>query len=312
MNDAIYKRIETKTGVNLVDILSTQLTGSELNSLLMEVFAKRAKQLTANDLLRGYEKNRFVKPSENNPILLLEKSLDTLKCFNAFGFRAVQLSPLVPLGTCSVVGAVSQDKIVSALRNCEVLADATNALALEISMQKKHNLVSSDETLKYAATPRHVRAQPIAVKGFTPHFSIGCLVSSGVDTGNFAFEKSAVLEHIQALQAVLRNVFAVHNIYVKLQKRSGYAQEHFISAVHDHLARHLENTDVRLDSSSKENQYYQGLQFKVVCRLQGRELEIADGGFVDWTQKLLNNKKERYCISGFGLELLNRIEEGFL
>jgi hypothetical protein len=46
--------------------------------------------------------------------------------------------------------------------------------------------------------------------------------------------------------------------------------------------------------------------------LEIREFEIADGGLVDWTQQLLNNKKERFFISGFGLEILNKLEEGLL
>jgi len=42
------------------------------------------------------------------------------------------------------------------------------------------------------------------------------------------------------------------------------------------------------------------------------EWEIADGGFVDWTQRLLGNRKERLLISGFGLELLVKMKNGFL
>jgi hypothetical protein len=34
----------------------------------------------------------------------------------------------------------------------------------------------------------------------------------------------------------------------------------------------------------------------------GREQELVDGGDVDWTQKLLNNAKERLVISGCGSE----------
>lgn len=33
-------------------------------------------------------------------------------------------------------------------------------------------------------------------------------------------------------------------------------------------------------------------------------INIGDGGFVDWTQKLLGNKKERCLISGIGLDRL--------
>ena len=32
--------------------------------------------------------------------------------------------------------------------------------------------------------------------------------------------------------------------------------------------------------------------------------EVGDGGFVQWTQHLLGNRKERLLISGIGLDLL--------
>lgn len=50
--------------------------------------------------------------------------------------------------------------------------------------------------------------------------------------------------------------------------------------------------------------YYQGLCFKLKARNKaGRIYPLADGGCVDWTQKLIESKKERLLISGFGSEL---------
>jgi len=34
------------------------------------------------------------------------------------------------------------------------------------------------------------------------------------------------------------------------------------------------------------------------------KIEIGDGGFVDWIQKMTNNKKERCLISGIGIDRL--------
>jgi hypothetical protein len=39
----------------------------------------------------------------------------------------------------------------------------------------------------------------------------------------------------------------------------------------------------------------------VQIEVKDGEREIADGGFVDWTQKLLGNNKERLLISALGL-----------
>jgi len=48
--------------------------------------------------------------------------------------------------------------------------------------------------------------------------------------------------------------------------------------------------------------YYTGLCFKVQADFGAGELEIGDGGFVDWTGKLLGNRKERLLISGYGID----------
>lgn len=313
MPGKIGKIIEQRAGnEDLIGILTEKLSGADLNSLLLDVFSRRAQQLTAPGLLKQYEQNRFVQPAETDFIQLMEKSLDTLKCLSKHGFSPLQVSPLSPLGSCSVVATVDQDKVVSALRNCEVMSDATNALALYISSlkkAKKHPV--SPEHLKYCTVQRHVRAQQFNIKGFSPHFTIGCLVSSGIDTGNYDFEKKAISEHFKALHDVLTTVFNTGTVRFKLQQREGYP-EHFIKKMLAYLQHQFPEWEVTADETSATNNYYKGLQFKAVITLQRRDFEIADGGLVNWTQQLLNNKKERFFISGFGLELLNKLEEGLL
>ena len=312
MPDKIGNKIAERTGNNnLIDQL-VALSGADYNSLMLEVFARRAKLLTAPELLKQYEQNRFVQPAETDLIHLLEQSLATLTCLRGHGFVPLQVSPLSQLGTCSVVATVSQDKVVSALRNCEVLADATNALALHISSLKKNQKATpAAEHLKYCTVQRHVRAQELKVKGFSPHFTIGCLVSSGIDTGNFAFEKQALGDHLKALGDVLTNVFNTGKVRFRLQQREGYST-HFIPAVLQHLHKSFPALDVTVDEKAGSNNYYKGLQFKADITVKHGTFEIADGGFVDWTQQLLNNKKERFFIAGFGLELLNKMEEGLM
>ena len=40
---------------------------------------------------------------------------------------------------------------------------------------------------------------------------------------------------------------------------------------------------------------------------RGTEHELADGGFTNWTQKLLSDKKERLLISGMGTERIHAL-----
>lgn len=63
---------------DIVNVLSNQLSGSELNSVLLDVFNKRLQKETLASLLNKYKKNRFVKPID---IDLLRFKEDELKCY---------------------------------------------------------------------------------------------------------------------------------------------------------------------------------------------------------------------------------------
>ena len=48
--------------------------------------------------------------------------------------------------------------------------------------------------------------------------------------------------------------------------------------------------------------YYRSVCFKLFVRVAGEWLDIGDGGDVDWTAKLLSDRRERLFISGVGSE----------
>ncbi len=50
--------------------------------------------------------------------------------------------------------------------------------------------------------------------------------------------------------------------------------------------------------------YYRDVCFKVNTLANGVPAEIGDGGFTDWTARLVASKKERLLISGYGLDRL--------
>ena len=55
--------------------------------------------------------------------------------------------------------------------------------------------------------------------------------------------------------------------------------------------------------------YYSGMcfNFRISGEFEGAYDFAVDGGFTDWTQQLLNSRKERLLTSGVGSELLARI-----
>ncbi|TWV96226.1 hypothetical protein [Chitinophaga pinensis] len=301
---AILDKITQKAGVDLVQLLADQLTGSELNSLLLEVFQRKTAQMKPADLLRQYSTNRFVQPAEADVLQLRSQELHALHVLKELAFAPIALSPVSLLGTSAVLGTVNQKKIISATRGTEVLSDATNAMAIHIASQQKQH--PDQQTVKYCTTHRHVRTPPVEIKGYSPHFAIACCVSAGMDTGSYAFEINAVIDHFHAIQRVLREVFGVAVSYFKLQPRTGYPQqEHLLSAITEATRAQF---PVTIDKDASPNAYYQGIQYKAIIDHQGMEIAIADGGFVNWTQQLLENKKARYFISGLGTEYLSKLQ----
>lgn len=309
MEDKIARHIGDRLGIaHLVELLAKKLTGSELSSLLLAVYEKKVEGVRPAMLLRQYRSNRFVHPADLDMIEMLEWGLRALRHLKGCNFQPVELSPVAQWGSCSVVGPTSQKKVISAVRNTEVLADATNAMALHIADLRKKGMLTGREMARFCTVHRHVRAQEIKGKGFSPHFKIGCMVSAGRDLGDHLWECQALKEQLLALSSLFREVFGIEQVRFKLLKREdGEVLIHRLAA---YLGK--EGLEVGREDAPPPNAYYKGIQFKMIIEGAGREWEIADGGFVDWTQQLLEDKKERLLIAGFGLDLLYRIQNGMI
>lgn len=308
MQQKILDRITKISGVpGLAEILGSRLSGADLNSLLLEVFRHKTSQIQASSLLQAYRNNRFVQPATVDAIDFQTFALEALRLSSSSGFQPLLLSPVSPLGTCSVVATAHQDKILSALRGVEVVADATNVLALE-SVLRRAEQQFPVETLHFSTTHRHVRAQEIPdIPGYSAHFTILGLTSAGRDTGSFQFEKDSLLQHIGLYIKYLKETLQLPGVHIRLIALDQEATPNrLFEAVETHIRQSAPEWSVtRIPSKASEQSYYQHLQFKIVIPGPGgQEIDIADGGYTDWTQRLSGNRKERFLISGLGLELL--------
>jgi hypothetical protein len=322
MKAPIINRIEKEAGIpGLAEILSDRLSGASVNSLLLEVYRQKTAKMSPAMLLGQYRANRLVQPSGLDMIGLLETELQTLRFFGNRGFVPLELSPVAPLGTCSAVAKVSQDKVLTALRNAELVADATNCLALHIAAikaaGKERGIDASGEkrgqVMRFCTVHRHVRTQSFADKRLLPHFKIGCMVTSGYDTGNYKFECEGLAEQFGVMHALLRDVYGIERFRLVVKRRGSDDEKNpEIDTVFLFLAERLKGVEVCREEPPGRNDYYKGVQCKLYIEAGGREWEIADGGPVDWTQRLLSNRKERLLVSGFGLELLYKIQNGWL
>lgn len=304
-SDIIKSILEKSDNKDLLNILAKALSFSELNSLLMEVYKLKCDEIKPTNLMKGYESNKYVKPAFENPIKLKELELKLLKTAESFSFTPIELSPVAPIGACSAIGTVNQNKILSALRNTEVMADATNSLALHIcSLKRNMNQTQRDNSvMKYCAIHRLIRTQIFDNPRFTPHFNLYCMVTSGRDTGSHSFEKENILEHLNFYKIILRNVANTETFKLKLFKiGADEVSNNFFNKIANYIREKIDmDIEIVDDMTRIENQYYKGLQFKIYVNINGSEVEAGDGGFVGWSQKLLENKKERMLISAIGI-----------
>jgi len=234
------------------------------------------------------------------------------------GFEAVELSPLCPLGTCAAVAPVNQNNIVGALRATELVADATNVLALECALRRKEIRGRGGDlrgAAKLAASHRHVRAQSISDEKYTAHFKVFCLATAGRDTGGSAFEIENAREHLDFYLRLLYEVVnfkdpAAGRVEVFVTDLSGKNADVLKREVMDALAVRFPGASFALDPGRRAGiGYYTGLCFniRIAGRKSGTYDNLVDGGLADWTQKLLTDKKERFLASGIGSELFQKI-----
>ncbi|SDY34585.1 hypothetical protein SAMN05421504_105237 [Amycolatopsis xylanica] len=296
-------RVVNEVGQETLDLL-VGLPGADLTTLLLEVMRIRAGKRSATGVLRQYREDRFTAPAVV-PADRLRTTEDAVVSTLPTGFELLTLAPVAPLGTHSALATVDQNKVVSTARGSEVAADPTNALALEAATRRRlltQNDPKSASVVRLAASQRVVRAQKSTGRATFAHFALLGAVSAGRDTGNLAFERHHVVEHIRFVANAIKNAVGGH---VEIGLTSLAPEFDSVAvAVHDAFASRRDVEIVDDPHRSTGRGYYLGLCFKVYSVLGDGRVEVGDGGFVDWTRALLGNRKERLLISGLGIERL--------
>lgn len=307
----IIERIEYAAGIpGLSSILAEQLSPTDLQSLLLEVYRIRSGHVLPPTLLSEFKSNRFVRPSAIPPTALLRWEQIAFTQLPQ-KFQPLVLSPVCPLGTNSAVAPVDQNWAVVTARNTEIVSDSTNVLALECALQRQELLRADPKSTKpvhLAASHRLLRAQRYGNPKFLAHFDSFALCSAGRDQGNLQFELDALGLHIRFYLASLR-AFLGPNIPLRLSVTDLHSPLHtklietqLLSAIRSEF----ENTGCGFDEGRTSGRgYYRELCFHIhATNASDQKLELVDGGPVDWTQKLMSNAKERLVISGIGSERL--------
>jgi len=99
--------IVDSVGAPTFDRLVDGLSGSQLQSLLLDVMHARASARSAKDLVAQYGRDPFCVPARVDLREML--AIDGHLLAAAERFEAVELSPVAPMGACSVVGPSEAD-----------------------------------------------------------------------------------------------------------------------------------------------------------------------------------------------------------
>jgi len=279
------------------DALRNGLPASRLWSLLLEVLETRAVARRPAALVEQWDRDRFVQPARIDQRTLLDVDRHLLAAASAF--ESIELSPVAPLGVCSVMGRTSQQKVLSALRGTDVVSDPTNVLALECARRLRRDPAL---VVRLATSHRCVRAQEVPrVPGFTASFRIFCLVSAGLERQNHAFVVDAIAEHIttmlNALDELEQHGFAFPDRRITVLATEDRA------ALADRIVATIGGPAVA--RGPLEHPYYDGLRYQIAARSSdGLEMPLIDGGAFDWVAKLTSNRRAVCVASGLGTQLV--------
>ena len=280
-----------------------QGTASDTAPVLLELSRRQAARRRPADLLAQLQRDGFVAPSQALDQRLAHR-LDGIALEAASLFEALLLSPVAPLGSCSVLAPTSQDRTLSATRGAEVVSDPTNVLALECARRIAQ---APGVDVRLCTAHQVLRAQALPAKaGHSRHFRLFALAEAGAGRAEDGFEVEAIVRHVgvwdrafdgftSALGCSLpRRRAVVHTTPEREVLASRLAQR-----VGEALP-HVEVVRVPLQS-----RYYAGVRVLFGAHTQAGEfVALGDTGAFDWMARLLANRKLRFVASGMGVQLV--------
>jgi len=277
------------------------LSPSQSTPILLELVRNQTKKRRPRDLMAQFQRDRFVSPSVLDQ--RLAHRLDGLALEAAHDFDALLLSPVAPLGSCSVLAATTQDRTLSTTRGTEVVSDPTNVLALLCAQRLA---AAPSDTPKLCTIHQTLRAQALPPEpGFSRHFRLFVLAEGGMAQAADGFEVDAIARHVAVFDrlfdacATLDASFPARALTIL----STPARTALARRVRARLESTLPHVAVREESFS--HPYYDGLRVMFgAASKTGVHVPIADTGIFDWLSRLSANARMRFVASGFGLQLV--------
>ena len=273
--------------------LEVDLSPTDLQTLLLAVAKKRAAAVTPARVAQRWREDTFVKPSSEDPRVLSATEAELWARLPA-EFVGLELSPVAPAGACTAIAGVDQNRVLTTTRTSEVVSDQTVVLALEAARRRAQDRESSAHL---AATHRVLRMQRFP-DGYSQHFRLLALVSSDRDSGSGHTEAQLLVQHLRFYVSSLCAMFPTDLVRLRLTVLSdSVVAERVSDTVVPALGPLPENAQLIDDPArTRGREYYRDVAVRIDLLRDGNELEIGDGGFTDWTSRLLSDAKER-CLT---------------
>jgi hypothetical protein len=278
-----------------------RLPPTDLQTLLIDVARTRAGQVTPAGVLRRWQHDRFVRPAAADPrgVAAVEARLWQLLPTE---FTGVELSPVAPLGTCTAVAPLSQNRVVTTVRGTEVVSDSTNALAVEAAVRRRGQRKTGRTDL--AACQPQLRAQDFG-PGAAAHFRLFALVSSARDTGSCRTEAGLITRHLAYWLDVLKALIPDREPRVELTVFDHpVLAERLADTIRPGLGEHAPFL-IDKPERTRGRGYYRGFALRITAE-QGT-VELGDGGLTTWTAQLTQDAKERCLVSCIATERLTAL-----
>jgi hypothetical protein len=274
------------------------LPGTKFTSVAMQIVRQRAARVEVPRLLGRYLNNRFVRPTP--AAALAVRRIEDAFIASACGpFELVALAPLVPFATHAQLTGISQNRVVTTLRDAEVAGDPTVGLTLEAAARCRSALGMS-QAVRVAAVQRITRAQRFTAPDSFAHFTLGALVTVTRARRVDRFEVDALREHVTTYVRML-HALGHDDVQVAVSDFADRPRS-FADQVAGQIEDDLGITGTVDIGRTTGRDYYSGLCIKIT--VHGGELEVGDGGTVDWAAQLTQSLTERCFTTGISIERL--------
>ncbi|SDT18091.1 hypothetical protein [Microlunatus soli] len=280
--------------------LAEGLSPTDLQSLLIDVAGSRAAEVTPARLMQRWRSDRFVRPAGSDPRRLSAVVARLWQLLPA-QFEGIELAPVTPLGTCSAMAAVDQNRVLSTTRTSEVVSDLTNVLALEAATRRR---TDRGAPVHLAACHRVLRSQQFAAGA--SHFELFALVSSDRDRGSARTEADLLAAHLRYWTSVLEAMLPGRPAEIRYAGFEPALRERYADTVLPALRSGAgERVEWIADHDRARARHYYS---SGALLIHADGVELGDGGFTDWTARLLADRKERCLISCLSTEGLVALE----